>query len=99
MVDRSRLRLPRRWMRKWSGRVDSNHRPPGPEPWDYDFSITYRRSQLLLGFTQCNELSKASTPRGFGSRATVRNASMQGVGTVLGTLETGIRTVTRCRVV
>src|SRR6516225_717090 len=19
---------------KWSGRVDSNHRPPGPEPWE-----------------------------------------------------------------
>src|ERR1700730_10413052 len=22
---------------KWSGRVDSNHRPPGPEPWDTRF--------------------------------------------------------------
>jgi hypothetical protein len=28
------------WGFKWSGRVDLNHRPPGPEDWSHEESVS-----------------------------------------------------------
>ena len=39
--------------KEWSGRVDSNHRPPGPEPKTQRVSIRYNRAQGLRSLAQC----------------------------------------------
>jgi hypothetical protein len=33
---------------KWSGRMDLNHRPPGPEDWLHEESTTYPECDEML---------------------------------------------------
>ena len=44
---------PKKAKDRWSGRVDSNHRPPGPEAGDprylYDYRVNIFARNLILG--------------------------------------------------